>query len=132
MAAAKQQTTKQSKAAPLDKNKPHATVHGGDDNSDRMARFAQNGQLYDATGAHIGPDSSVGGQAKDEPDPEVDVTSGTGNLAKGQIPPFNKPLEEGGAGGGETKSYPQTTDKGQEVLDEAASDAAAADGGRKK
>jgi hypothetical protein len=94
----------------LDKSKPHATVHG-DPTSD--VAFEQEGEHYNALGEHIGRADGQKPQAV-EPEPK----EGHGNLAHGQIPAFNKPIEEHGGGGGMTKSYPQTTDDGKKVIDE--------------
>lgn len=112
-----------SKTQTLDKSKPYATVHSadelrsGDAKEQRLAnaKFEQNHQLFDANGAHLGPaGSSDPAKSESVGDPE----KGTGNLAKGQIPKFFKPLEEGGGGGGKTISWPQTTEEGQEAIDE--------------
>ena len=115
----------------LDTSKPYAEIHGGDDNSDAQPRFEQNGQHFDAAKKHIGAADGI----KPLPEAEAKVaglTTGEGNLAHGDIPKALLPIEEGGAGGGMTKSYPQTTDKGKDILDEEASDAEAAKGSKGK
>lgn len=98
-------------AKTLDKTRPHATVHGDDESG---ARFEQDGVMYDAHGKAVGGTAVAAAKEGEAPR----------NIEGGNIPKFFLPLEEGGAGGGETASWPQTTTEGKKIEDEHGTDSA--------